>query len=63
MTRRKSAPPADDYEPTPPFVLLPNPHADRGHRGSPCKGCKGAKPIGGWAAAYPRGDDREFKGG
>ena len=52
------------WKPMPPVAVKANPDStNRGHRGSPCKGCKGAKPIGGWAAACPRGDVREFKGG
>jgi hypothetical protein len=51
------------WAPYPVFKVKPNPHADRGHRGDPCKGCKQGRPPGGWNAACSRGDVRAFQGG
>ena len=53
-------PVAAKWKPTPPFVALANPHADRGHGGALCE-C-GKPKRGGWSVAC-KDDKRDFKGG
>ena len=67
-------PVAAKWKPTPPFVVLANPHAGRGHVDYhpkdaksktliACAKCLQDKPRGGWSESCPAGLPRVFMGG